>query len=156
LEISKETFYFRSANARKTIIGYVYDANYVPGETKQGKEALNFIDAGLYEEEVVLRKTVFRIQNNTTKDRFTLDSGKTTGFESSDIFVTQYYNDGSMKIVSIVPDNYQELNELASRRWEYKFNNPDGSKQDLTDAEKKPTMRWSDEWGTYSMQIELV
>lgn len=118
---------FDSGYGGKKFNVYYYDAQpNVEDSIKWGKKA-GFFDA-LYNKESV--RIVDAISYYKDLKFFVLG----TDFTSNTIVVEMKYADGSYRMESITPDNAKELNDATAG---------------------KHTLKWSNEWGSYELEIEI-
>ena len=106
----------------KVLDEVIYDTNCQNGNKdviKWGKQKNWFIYP-------VARENIFLSQNEFVKG---------TDFTNEKIGVKIFYNDGSMKLTYIIPDNAKELNNLGKG---------------------KHKIKWSDEWGSYEKEIKII
>ena len=118
---------FDSGYGGKKFNVYYYDAKpNVEDPIKWGKKA-DFID-GLYNKESV--RIVDAVSYLEDLKFFLLG----TDFTRNTIVVEMKYADGSYRMESITPDNAEELNAATAG---------------------KHTLKWSNEWGSYELEIEI-
>ena len=106
---------------------YYYDASPNKEDSIKWGKKVNFID-GIFNKESV--RIVDAISYHKDLKFFVLG----TDFTSNTIVVEMKYADGSYRMESITPDNAEELNAATAG---------------------KHTLKWSNEWGSYELEIEI-
>ena len=106
---------------------YYYDASPNKEDSIKWGKKVNFID-GIFNKESV--RIVDAISYHEDLKFFVLG----TDFTSNTIVVEMKYADGSYRMESITPDNAEELNAATAG---------------------KHTLKWSNEWGSYELEIEI-